>query len=154
MLWSCCVEDVDFKHLPEPVQKLHYGVAHYSKSFFGDFWVAVKNKHAVLGIFLAHPNHTFSTLERIVALALTLAVAAGLCFAWTAIMALGLNEQLNLMQEEALEECDEMEDCSDVPVRKVPEEALQQVFVAIFSMIVQIPCAQRSRSRSARYHTA
>jgi hypothetical protein len=70
----------DFDALPEAVQKLHYGVAHYSKSFWRDYWVAVKNKHVLLGLALAHPQHTFDRLERSVALGCSLTFACGLMF--------------------------------------------------------------------------
>ena len=73
----------------EPVQKLHYGVAHFSKSFWGDFRIAFQNGHALLGIFLHHPKHTYDTRERVWALLCTLLLACGLSLIMSSIARAG-----------------------------------------------------------------
>ena len=68
---AACSSAVEFESLTETAQKLHYGRAHFSRSFLHDFRVTLQNRHVVFGIFLHHPQHTFDTKERLGTLLLT-----------------------------------------------------------------------------------
>lgn len=64
--------------LPPLAESLAKGLTIYSQSFGSDLWLYLKNNHLILSLFLAHPQHPFSPMERRVCLVCSLCLGFGL----------------------------------------------------------------------------
>ena len=69
--------------------RLSHGHVVYSKSWKSDLWLYLKNNHVFISIFLAHPRHIYTAIERRIVLLISLMLAAGLALFF------GLMEILN-----------------------------------------------------------
>lgn len=69
---------VDREAYPVFVERMAVGSVIFSKSYWGDAWLYLKNNHLLLAVFLAHPKHPFSRMERLICLFCSFLVGFGL----------------------------------------------------------------------------
>ena len=79
---------VDRDAYPLIVERISVGSVIFSRSYSSDAWIFLKNNHIILSLFLAHPKHPFSRIER------------GICLFCSILMGFGLTCAFNLITKE------------------------------------------------------
>lgn len=69
---------VDREAYPVFVERLAVGMVIFSKDYWRDLWLYLKNNHLLLAVFLAHPKHPFSRTERLICLFCSVMIGFGL----------------------------------------------------------------------------
>lgn len=64
--------------------RLSHGHVVYSKSWKSDLWLYLKNNHVIISMFLAHPKHIYTPIERRIVLLISLIFSAGLALLFAA----------------------------------------------------------------------